>query len=212
MTTQTDNAHHDHRDQHAALDAFRTLGLAPGDFGPLVLAPLIRVAWADGRVDDTERAAILEFGDNHSWLTPRGRSVVEGWLDEQPDPRVLDYATEVLVWLAWRDDGAASDVHPTHVARAVEFSESVARSGKKWFGKGAPSASTEAVENLQAEVADLHARFGPEPGAFPRETPGDFLTPEWEEVLDELKTRQPGNTASGPHAAHFDVPDQAPLA
>jgi uncharacterized tellurite resistance protein B-like protein len=77
-----------------ALDVLLELGVSGQTSTALALAPLLRVAWADGEVQQAERDAILE--------SARSRGVVEGspahtllmeWLTAPPDPS-LDAAWE----------------------------------------------------------------------------------------------------------------------
>ncbi len=66
--------------------------------GPaLVLAPLVQVAWAEGKVTDKERETVLRLG--------AGRGVEKGspaeaqllaWLDRRPDDAVFQAAIEVI--------------------------------------------------------------------------------------------------------------------
>ena len=66
--------------------------------GPaLILAPLVQVAWAEGKVTDKERETVLRLG--------AGRGVEKGspaeaqllaWLDRRPDDAVFKAAIEVI--------------------------------------------------------------------------------------------------------------------
>lgn len=64
----------------------------------LALAPLVEIAWADGRVTDAERRAVLEaarlFGLRQS--TEFCRSTLLRWLHEEPPSEALDAWRQLL--------------------------------------------------------------------------------------------------------------------
>lgn len=77
------------------------LDFTPQNLLALWLVPLTQVAWADGRVDQAERQAVLNAlcergysGDSPAW------QLLESWLDHQPCDEVLtawkDYARAVV--------------------------------------------------------------------------------------------------------------------
>jgi hypothetical protein len=57
----------------------------------LSLVPLVAVAWADGKMDSREREAVLSAAAQKG-LEPGhpGYLLLEGWLDQQPERRLLD--------------------------------------------------------------------------------------------------------------------------
>lgn len=61
----------------------------------LSLVPLVRVAWADGHIDDEEKAAVLQAAESvgHAADSPSYR-LLEAWLDVEP---------EEAVFKAWKD-------------------------------------------------------------------------------------------------------------
>ena len=69
----------------ALLDELAKLGFTPETLPALAVAPLFEVAWTDGRVDDSERRAILADPGVAS-LDPAGaaHAMVDGWLIERP--------------------------------------------------------------------------------------------------------------------------------
>src|SRR5262249_14868488 len=56
-----------------------------------VLVPVVAVAWADGSVDERERAAILEAAERNG-VAPGGpgHALLESWLATQPPPELLE--------------------------------------------------------------------------------------------------------------------------
>ncbi len=81
------------------LDELIRVGITAKSFVALTLLPLVRVAWADGAVQDRERAAILEAAAAEGITVDTDNyKLLEGWLDERPEPALLE---------AWRDYAVA---------------------------------------------------------------------------------------------------------
>ena len=72
------------------LDQLAALGLRGNTVAALSLVPLIAVAWADGKIQDNEREAILAGADKKglSKGSP-GHALLESWLASQPDDSLL---------------------------------------------------------------------------------------------------------------------------
>ncbi|MFP8873891.1 MAG: DUF533 domain-containing protein, partial [Myxococcota bacterium] len=67
----------------AALDALTDLGITTETLAAMSLVPMVVVAWADGKLDDSERSAILEaFGQANA--NPANRELLDAWLAKQP--------------------------------------------------------------------------------------------------------------------------------
>jgi hypothetical protein len=75
----------------ATLDKLTALGLGGDTLAAISLVPLVAVAWADGGVDERERAAILSAAAE-AGLDKRGASyeVLNQWLAHRPRPELLD--------------------------------------------------------------------------------------------------------------------------
>jgi len=71
------------------------LGIDADTVAALALIPLVEVAWADGRMDEDERRAVLK-GADASGISAGGSSfrMLESWLAEPPQPDMLT---------AWRE-------------------------------------------------------------------------------------------------------------
>ena len=71
------------------------MGIRADTLAALTLIPLVEIAWADGRLEATERRAVLA-GAEASGLAPDTASfgLLEGWLDRRPEPELL---------ATWRD-------------------------------------------------------------------------------------------------------------
>ena len=75
----------------AVLEALDELGVTPIALAAIKLVPLVAVAWADGKLDEEERAAILSAavkagiqGDSEAG------ALLEGWLSEAPEASLVD--------------------------------------------------------------------------------------------------------------------------
>ena len=81
------------------LDKLVELGIAADTLAAMTLVPLVEVAWADGKMDAKERAAILKGAESEGVerATP-AFALLEDWLANRPPPRLLS---------AWRDYIAA---------------------------------------------------------------------------------------------------------
>ncbi len=79
----------------AVLDKLVELGINAETLTAMTIVPLVEVAWADGEVDEKERAAIQKAADAQG-LTPDSPSgtMLADWLDHRPPPRLL---------AAWRE-------------------------------------------------------------------------------------------------------------
>jgi len=84
-----------HVHETQVLDELIRVGITAGSFVALTLVPLVRVAWADGAIQDRERAAILQAAATEGITVDSANyRLLEGWLDDRPQPALLE---------AWRD-------------------------------------------------------------------------------------------------------------
>jgi len=74
----------------ALLDELVGLGLDAGSLAALGLIPMLQVAWADGKVQQRERDALLEAA-RKSGVVPGGPGyeLFVGWLEREPDARLF---------------------------------------------------------------------------------------------------------------------------
>jgi hypothetical protein len=74
----------------AVLEQLAAVDLSTETVAALSLVPLIEVAWADGRLDDKERSALLAAAEQ-AGLSKDSASyqLLEEWLRERPSPQVL---------------------------------------------------------------------------------------------------------------------------
>jgi hypothetical protein len=74
----------------AVLDKLVALGLRGNTIAALSLVPLIQVAWADGKIQDNERVAILQ-GAHGKGLEKgtAGYELLQTWLQKQPSDELI---------------------------------------------------------------------------------------------------------------------------
>jgi hypothetical protein len=66
------------------------LDIRPDVVASLALVPLVEVAWADGEIDEKEKAAVLKADgefftkDSPDWV------ILKQWLEHKPDPQLLE--------------------------------------------------------------------------------------------------------------------------
>jgi hypothetical protein len=76
------------------------LGIHAEIVASLAVVPLIEVAWADGRIQDAERAAVLEAGAADGIVAGRpDHALLERWLTHKPGPELLEAWTLYVVGL-----------------------------------------------------------------------------------------------------------------
>jgi len=94
----------------AVLDKLMELGIRPETVAALAIVPLVEVAWADGSLDTKERRAILDRARD-SGIAPGSteHTLLEAWLDRQPDPKLLTAWTHMIQGMCEQlgPDGAA---------------------------------------------------------------------------------------------------------
>lgn len=97
---KAEREHEENRDQlarasgirdPATLDALLKLGIQAGTVAALSLVPLVAVAWADGKLDDKERAAVLGAAEE-AGLGPDSvaHQLLDGWLAVRPSRQLLE--------------------------------------------------------------------------------------------------------------------------
>lgn len=121
------------------LDALIELGVEAETLVAVSLVPLVEVAWADGAIQDTERAAILKAAEERG-VTPGGptHDLLENWLKTKPEERLLeiwnDYIRELMGSLG---DEAGGQLKTSTLGRA----RAVAEAAGGFLGLGSISAA-----------------------------------------------------------------------
>jgi hypothetical protein len=110
------------------------LGIDARSWTALALVPLIEVAWADGKLEPSERKAILAAASEHGVAPDSpGHELLENMLSTRPGPQVFSawggYVTELAAKLRAEDREAMR-------ARLVERARKVAKSAGGLLGIG----------------------------------------------------------------------------
>ena len=75
----------------AYLDHLMELGVGPETILALSLVPLMAVAWADGKLDERERLAVLKAAEKKGVAPDSpGRQLLENWLTRAPAPELFE--------------------------------------------------------------------------------------------------------------------------
>ena len=84
-------------DNNELLERVRTLGLKPESAPALFLAPLVQVAWAEGKISRDEQDAVLRLALDRGveMNSPPYQQILE-WLAVRPSDEVFDTAVEIL--------------------------------------------------------------------------------------------------------------------
>jgi uncharacterized membrane protein YebE (DUF533 family) len=90
-------------ENEAVLEHVLQLGLGSEDLAALSLVPLIQVAWADGRMDERERRAILTAAESCGVLRDSaGYQLLNRWMASDPGRSLF---------LTWKEFAAALAAH-----------------------------------------------------------------------------------------------------
>lgn len=137
-------------DDETTLGELVDLGITAETLAALSLVPLVQVAWADGRIQEAEREALLEAaGAAGIDAESDAFELLTGWLDEQPSPQMLEAWEEyVRALLTSCSDGSRDALRAVTLGRA----ESVAQAAGGVLGIGKIAASERAVLDRLAAV------------------------------------------------------------
>lgn len=107
------------------LDDLIRVGITAESFTALSLLPLVRIAWADAEMQDSERAAILQAAETEGISKDSTNyQLLKGWLDDRPDPTLLEAWREYAVELAKElDDASLAEVRRITMDRARRIAE-----------------------------------------------------------------------------------------
>ncbi len=73
------------------LDKLAELEVTPGTLASLAVLPLVEVAWADGHLDEKEKAAVLsEAAKGGMAKGSVDHALLDAWLKERPSPKLLE--------------------------------------------------------------------------------------------------------------------------
>ena len=107
------------------LDDLIRVGITAESFTALSLLPLVRIAWADAEIQDSERAAILQAAETEGISKDSTNyQLLKGWLDDRPNPALLEARREYAVELAKElDDASLAEVRRITLDRARRVAE-----------------------------------------------------------------------------------------
>jgi hypothetical protein len=116
-------------------DALRALGMDKTSFRALPLLPLVQVAWADGRIQNEERALIMDIARTTYELSEDGLLLLDNWLHHPPSKAYVERGQETLIALCRRERAT----HPNRnlLTDVITLSEQVASAAGGFFGLGA---------------------------------------------------------------------------
>jgi hypothetical protein len=132
--------------EQAELEAgLQALGMTRQSWRALPLLPLVSVAWADGRVQEAERAVIERLARDFG-VDDDGMLLVNSWLAHRPTPEASENGRHLLVQLC-RAGGMADE---SLLDDVVQFAHEIARAAGGLFGFGS-------IDRSEADAIDALA-------------------------------------------------------
>lgn len=133
----------------AVLDQLVATGVTGRTVAALSLVPLLRVAWADGKMDERERDAVLAAAQGKGIeVGSASFHLLHGWLDRAPSDELFES------WKSYIRELSASLVAPQRTLlknQIVGFARGVAESAGGFLGMKKVSAEEEkAITEIQA--------------------------------------------------------------
>jgi len=128
------------------------LGVDAEAIAALELVPLVEVAWADGKLDERERAAVLRAAREAGVTDDQpGFVLLESWLSQVPEPHLLETWSAYVGGLC---EQLAPDARRTFREQLLGRTRAVAEAAGGFLGIGKVSAKEQAV------LAALERAFG----------------------------------------------------
>ncbi len=118
------------------------------------LVPLVEVAWADGRIDEKERRAVLAAAEaNGIAVDTPSYELLQGWLGRRPDGRLLQAWGEYMV--ALRSKLSPAEIHALR-DEVIGRARAVAEAAGGFLGLGNKVSAEEEVvlQQLAKAFAD----------------------------------------------------------
>jgi hypothetical protein len=139
------------------LKSFERLGIQPGDYGVLVLLPLVYVAWADGKMELVQKDRIESHAARAYDLSAGAMAVLSGWLTERPSHEYILEALRDIYFLAQAPDDGEVDL--SELPGLLAYAEGIARSSAKALDQ--PSSVSPSEDRALEEIArELHIDHG----------------------------------------------------
>ena len=138
-------------DDDWVLEALLARGIDERSVEGFALLPLAEIAWADGRIDDGERAAALEAA-HRCGIGADGRALLEAWLAQPPDDSLCE------VWRAFVSARAMALEAPQRDAwrrELLDQARAVARASGGMLGLGSRVSAAEeaALRGIEAALS-----------------------------------------------------------
>jgi len=138
-------------DDEAVLVKLAASNIEADTWAAISLVPLVEVAWADGKIDEKERRAVLSAAEANG-ISPGSPSyeLLDSWLAHRPDARLLAVWGEYIVGLcANLGAGEKAAVKEKVVGRA----RAVAEAAGGFLGLGSKVSTEEEVVLAELEKA-----------------------------------------------------------
>ncbi len=109
----------------AVLDDLLEMGIAPVTLASVGLIPLVAVAWADGKMEERERDAVMRAARETGLSeNPKALELVNDWLNRQPGPQLLNAWKEYVGAMRQTMDAAALEqIKKSVIGRAQKVAE-----------------------------------------------------------------------------------------
>lgn len=143
----------------AVLDKLLDLGIGAETVLALSLVPLIHVAWADGKIQDEEREAILQGAQKKGIARESAAfGLLQAWLSQQPRPSLFDTWESYIKALR----GRLSEAETAQLeAQVTRFARHVAEAAGGFLGIGKISGAEEAaLARIEAAFRDISGQGG----------------------------------------------------
>ena len=142
-------------DDADALDRLIDQGVTPATVAALSLAPLVAVAWADRKLEDKERRAVLDGAAAAGvQVGTAAYELLEGWLNQPPPPSLMqtwsDYTRAIASGLTAEQ---RRELRETLVGRARKVGEA-AGGGFAGMGSKLSDAEQATLRDIEAALAD----------------------------------------------------------
>ena len=132
----------------ASLQQLVSLGVSGQTLAALSLVPLLQVAWADGKLDERERAAVLSAASDKGIASGSPTyQLLAGWLERKPDP---------ILFQAWRAyiKELSGTIVPSQrgllKSQILDFARTVAESAGGFMGvKRISTAEQQALNDIE---------------------------------------------------------------
>ena len=133
----------------AVLDRLAALNIRPETLAALALVPFVEVAWADGKVQEKEHAAVMTAAE-HAGIhqDDDAFALLDDWLNHRPAPGMLDAWKGYVVKLCEAlDEQAADRLKHDLLDRARNVAQE--KCGFLGFGKGLNPADAAMLDELE---------------------------------------------------------------